>query len=165
MFSWFQPKPKLEDSPQFERSSSSEDSTWYKWKDDPCLTTRFVKIKDLSWTTTDTKVETSEVALFGIFPLATITKETDVERKVPFIVYLIEGTPQMADVEQKIANDLRLGVPNAKVLSKKGPVRKLMGTLTPEQQTQELRIVPRVQKVNDLYAIRWRLAPSNLLDS
>jgi hypothetical protein len=156
MFSWFKstPKPTLADNPHFTLRKKTQRITFYNWKNAPVFTTKIAKKNVSHYTTTRTEViGKSETTLLGVLPLTSTEQTREIAETTATTKYRLVQTPLMIEIAAQISEQLK----DKEVLS--GFV--LMNKLTPQQEADELRVIPVVEDFNGStrYAITWVLAP------
>ena len=153
MFSWFtsKPTPTLALNSHFKFYQEDYLFRNYKWKDAPVLTTR-LKAKRIQKTIRTRKevVGNSEITLLGFLPIASSVLTRDVEETETLVKYSVEQTPEMKELVSQILEQLK----DEDVKFNYG---RLLGTLTPEDETHEVQVVPLIAKsiANHWYAISW----------
>ncbi len=153
MFSWFKskPKPTLADNPHFKLYQKNDIVLRYKWNDAPVFTTKLKTKRAQKIIGTRTEVVgKSHTLVLGTTVTKVMTK--DVEETTTRVKYSVEQTPEMEALVLQILEELK----DEEVKFNEG---RLLGTLTPEEETHEVQVVPLIEKsiAGDWYAIFWLL--------
>lgn len=153
MFSWFKskPKPTLADNPHFKLYQKNDIVLRYKWNDAPVFTTKLKAKRAQKIIGTRTEVVgKSHTLVLGTTVTKVMTK--DVEETTTRVKYSVEQTPEMEALVSQILEELK----DEEVKFNEG---RLLGTLSPEEETHEVQVVPLIEKsiAGDWYAIFWLL--------